>query len=89
MTGRVIAGEHDDRVGGDPGLVNTVDDLPDSVVPFGHEVRVQAQPGWIGLIQIGVRLLEIEGMVPWRRALASGLGTIKQATQTALQSNQD
>ena len=28
--------------------------------------------------------IEIEGMVPWRRALASGLGTIKQATQTAL-----
>ena len=28
--------------------------------------------------------IEIEGMVPWRRALASGLGTIKQATQTVL-----
>jgi uncharacterized membrane protein len=28
--------------------------------------------------------IEIEGVVPWRRALASGLGTIKQATQTAL-----
>jgi len=33
--------------------------------------------------------IEIEGMVPWRRALASGLGTIKQATQTALQSEKD
>ena len=29
--------------------------------------------------------IEIDGMVPWRRALASGLGTIKQATQTALE----
>ena len=28
--------------------------------------------------------VEIEGVVPWRRALASGLGSIKQATQTAL-----
>jgi hypothetical protein len=28
--------------------------------------------------------IEIEGAVPWRRALASGPGTIKQATQTAL-----
>ena len=28
--------------------------------------------------------IEIEGMVPWRRALASGLGSIKQASQTAL-----
>jgi uncharacterized membrane protein len=28
--------------------------------------------------------VEIEGVLPWRRALASGLGTIKQATQTAL-----
>ena len=33
--------------------------------------------------------IEIEGMVPWRRALASGLGTIRRATQTALQSDQD
>ena len=33
--------------------------------------------------------IEIEGMVPWRRALASGLGTLKQATQTALQSDKD
>jgi uncharacterized membrane protein len=28
--------------------------------------------------------VEIEGTLPWRRALASGAGTIKQATQTAL-----
>jgi uncharacterized membrane protein len=28
--------------------------------------------------------IEIEGVVPWRRALASGLEPIKQATQTAL-----
>ncbi len=28
--------------------------------------------------------VEIEGALPWRRALASGAGTIKQATQTAL-----
>jgi uncharacterized membrane protein len=28
--------------------------------------------------------VEVEGALPWRRALASGAGTIKQATQTAL-----
>ena len=28
--------------------------------------------------------VEIEGVPPWRRALASGAGTIKQATRTAL-----
>ena len=28
--------------------------------------------------------IEIEGVVPWRRALASGLESIKQASQTAL-----
>jgi uncharacterized membrane protein len=28
--------------------------------------------------------IEIDGVVPWRRALASGAGTIKQATQSAL-----
>jgi uncharacterized membrane protein len=28
--------------------------------------------------------IEIEGVVPWRRALASGAGVIKQATQKAL-----
>ena len=28
--------------------------------------------------------IEIEGVVPWRRALASGLGDVKQATRTAL-----
>jgi uncharacterized membrane protein len=28
--------------------------------------------------------VEIEGVVPWRRALASGAGIIKQASQTAL-----
>jgi uncharacterized membrane protein len=28
--------------------------------------------------------VEIEGVLPWRRALASGAGIIKQATQTAL-----
>jgi len=28
--------------------------------------------------------VEIEGVLPWRRPLASGLGPIKQATQTAL-----
>ncbi len=28
--------------------------------------------------------IEIEGVVPWRRALASGLGDIKQATRTTL-----
>jgi uncharacterized membrane protein len=28
--------------------------------------------------------IEIEGVLPWRRALASGAGSIKQATQTAL-----
>jgi uncharacterized membrane protein len=28
--------------------------------------------------------IEIDGMVPWRRALASGLEPLKQATQTAL-----
>ena len=28
--------------------------------------------------------IEIDGVVPWRRALASGAATIKQATQTAL-----
>ena len=28
--------------------------------------------------------VEIEGVLPWRRALASGAGSIKQATQTAL-----
>ena len=33
--------------------------------------------------------IEIEGVVPWRRALASGLGTIKQATQTALGPSSD
>jgi uncharacterized membrane protein len=31
--------------------------------------------------------IEIEGTLPWRRALASGAGTIKQATQTALGPN--
>ena len=29
--------------------------------------------------------IEIEGVVPWRRALASGLGTVAQATRTALE----
>jgi len=28
--------------------------------------------------------VEIEGVPPWRRALASGAGTVKQATRTAL-----
>jgi uncharacterized membrane protein len=28
--------------------------------------------------------VEIEGVLPWRRALASGAGVIKQATQTAV-----
>jgi uncharacterized membrane protein len=28
--------------------------------------------------------IEIDGVVPWKRALASGAGTVKQATQTAL-----
>jgi uncharacterized membrane protein len=28
--------------------------------------------------------VEVEGALPWRRALASGAGTIKQATQTVL-----
>jgi uncharacterized membrane protein len=28
--------------------------------------------------------IEIDGVVPWRRALVSGAGTVKQATQTAL-----
>ena len=28
--------------------------------------------------------IEIDGVWPWRRALASGVGTVKQATQTAL-----
>ena len=29
--------------------------------------------------------IEIEGVVPWRRALASGLGDVRQATRTALE----
>ena len=29
--------------------------------------------------------IEIEGVVPWRRALASGLGSVRKATQTALE----
>jgi hypothetical protein len=29
--------------------------------------------------------IEIDGTWPWRRALASGAGTVKQATQTALE----
>jgi uncharacterized membrane protein len=29
--------------------------------------------------------IEIDGVVPWRRALASGAATVKQATQTALE----
>ena len=29
--------------------------------------------------------VEIDGVVPWRRALASGAATVKQATQTALE----
>jgi hypothetical protein len=29
--------------------------------------------------------IEIDGVWPWRRALASGVGTVKQATQTALE----
>jgi uncharacterized membrane protein len=31
--------------------------------------------------------IEIDGVLPWRRALASGAGTIKQATQTAFGPN--
>jgi uncharacterized membrane protein len=33
--------------------------------------------------------IEIEGVLPWRRALASGAGTIKQATRTAFGPNTD
>jgi len=29
--------------------------------------------------------IEIDGTWPWRRALASGAGTVKQATQVALE----
>jgi uncharacterized membrane protein len=31
--------------------------------------------------------IEIEGVLPWRRALASGAGSIRRATRTALGSN--
>ena len=33
--------------------------------------------------------IEINGVVPWRRALASGAGTVRQATRTALEPGQD
>jgi hypothetical protein len=29
--------------------------------------------------------IEIDGVAPWRRALASGAATVKQATQAALE----
>ena len=33
--------------------------------------------------------IEINGVLPWRRALASGAGTVRQATRTALRPGQD
>ena len=33
--------------------------------------------------------IEINGVLPWRRALASGAGTVRQATKTALEPGQD
>ena len=33
--------------------------------------------------------IEINGVVPWRRALASGAGTVRQATKTAFEPGRD
>jgi uncharacterized membrane protein len=33
--------------------------------------------------------IELDGVVPWRKALASGLGSVRKATQTALEPGTD
>ncbi len=60
-------------------LIRTVavDPTLDNVLTLGLIVLIRT------LLSFSLEV-EIEGVLPWRRALASGLGPIKQATQTAL-----
>ena len=60
----IVAGEDDDRVVGDPGQLDAVDDLPDPVVHFRHQVRVQAQARRIGLVESGYTF---SGGCTWER----------------------
>ena len=59
-------------------LVRTVAVSPtlDNVVVLGVIVLIRT------VLSFSLEI-EIEGVLPWRRALASGAGTIKQATRTA------
>src|SRR5215471_16498306 len=59
--GRVVAGEDDQRVVGDPGLLDAVDDLADAVVHLGYQVGVTAETFWRRLVEVGVdRLRRVE-----------------------------
>ncbi len=61
-------------------LVRTVAVSPtlDNVLALGLIVLIRT------LLSFSLEV-EIEGVLPWRRALASGAGLIKQATQAALE----
>jgi len=56
-SGRVVAGEDDDRVVGEARLVDAVHDLPDAVVHLGEEVRILSQPRRIRLVEVRVHRL--------------------------------
>ena len=60
-------------------LVRTVAVSPtlDNVVVLGIIVLIRT------VLSFSLEI-EIDGVLPWRRALASGAGTIKKATETAL-----
>ena len=53
----VVAGEYNDCVVRDPGVLSAVDDLSDSVVHLCNQVCVHSQARRIGLVEVRVRLL--------------------------------